>query len=246
MAVSSQRTASTPPPASAAGRILVVDDAPGLRLMLRSALTADGFEVREASDAATALAELADAPTDLVLLDLGLPDQDGSELLRELQRVDDVAVIVLTGQGRTEVRDAVFAAGADDYITKPYDDTDVLARVRAVLRRTRRSSDPRVRQHGALRVDLLAREVSVDGTPVLLTRREFDLLAHLAVQPRVAVSREQCLREVWRSSGDWQDPDTVTEHVRRIRNKLADAGLAGEPIVTVRGVGYRFDPPSTG
>jgi DNA-binding response OmpR family regulator len=226
-----------------AGTILVVEDQSDLRFLLQAALRVAGFEVQEAGRATDALTALAMDRIDLVLLDLGLPDDDGRAVLRTVRRSTEVPVIVLTGDHRTDVRAEVFRDGADDYITKPFDDADVVARVRAVLRRSQRGPRTAVIDHPPLRLDLLARRASVAGTEVTLSRLEFDLLAHLAARPGVVVSRDDCLRDVWRSRSEWQDPGTVTEHVHRLRSRLRDAGLDTEILTAVRGVGYRYDPP---
>jgi DNA-binding response OmpR family regulator len=220
--------------------VLVVGDDPDLRLLLRTVLTDSGFEVEETESGPSALEALDRCPADLVLLDFGLPGLVGHEVLRQLRLGSDVPVIVLS-----ERTDAL-ESGADDHVSKPISTAELLARVRAVLRRARPPAAATSLSWGPMRIDLLARAVEVDGRPVPLTPVEYGLLRHLATHPGVAFSREQFLRDVWRSRSAWQDPETVTEHVRRLRAKLTAAGLAEDWITTLRGFGYRFDPPREG
>jgi DNA-binding response OmpR family regulator len=227
-------------------RVLVVEDDPDLRLLLRTVLTDAGFDVEETESGPSALEALDRRPADLVLLDFGLPGLDGREVLRQFRVVSDVPVIVLFGRQNGAERTAALESGADDYVSKPISTPEMLARVRAVLRRTRPSAAVTSLSWGPLRIDLLARGVEVAGRPVPLTPIEYGLLRHLVTHPGVAVSREQFLRDVWHSRSAWQDPETVTEHVRRLRAKLTAAGLAEDWITTLRGFGYRFDPPREG
>jgi DNA-binding response OmpR family regulator len=240
-----ERAADVPPESSDPGlrQVLVVEDDPDIRLLLRNVLEDAGFEVEESDSGPSALTALDRRPPDLVLLDLGLPGLDGLEVLLQLRVGSDVPVIVLSGRRSDAERTAALDAGADDYISKPFSTPEMLARVRAVLRRARPPPAVTSLSWGQLRIDLLARGVEVTGRPVPLTPIEYALLRHLATHPGVAVSREQFLREVWHSRSAWQDPETVTEHVRRLRAKLTAAGLAADWITTLRGFGYRFDPP---
>jgi DNA-binding response OmpR family regulator len=224
-------------------RVLVVEDDPDYRLVLTTMLEASAFESCEAADGPSALAMVEAEAIDLVLLDLTLPGMDGFGVLRALRARSEVPVIVLSGRNQETERVTALEAGADDYILKPPSIADLLARIRAVLRRSRRDTPVSVLAAGDLRIDTRARQVHVGDAEVGLTALEFDLLAFLSGDPRRAFSREELLRHVWRSQSTWQDPETVTEHVRRIRGKLADAGLTHDPIITIRGYGYRFDPP---
>jgi DNA-binding response OmpR family regulator len=224
-------------------RVLVVEDDPDFRLVLSTMLEGTGFTTSEAGDGPVALELLDREPIDLVLLDLTLPGMDGFGVLRELRVRSEVPVIVLSGRNQEVDRVAALEAGADDYVLKPGSMADLQARIRAVLRRSRRGPGSDVLVAGDLQVDTRAREARVREREVTLTTLEFDVLAFLAGEPRRAFSREELLRHVWRSQSTWQDPETVTEHVRRIRGKLADAGLTHDPITTIRGYGYRFDPP---
>jgi DNA-binding response OmpR family regulator len=227
-------------------QVLVVEDDPNLRLLLRTALTEAGFEVEETDSGPAALETLERRPVDLVLLDLSLPGMDGHKVLQQLRGWSDVPVIMLSErQGETE-RISALESGADDYVSEPFSTPEIIARVRAVLRRARPPSAVTSLSWGQLRIDLLARDVEVAGQAVPLTLIEYELLRHFATHPGVAVSREHFLREVWHSRSAWQDPETVTEHIRRLRAKLTAAGLEEDWITTLRGFGYRFDPPRGG
>lgn len=223
-------------------RVLVVDDDEGVRTLLSWRLEADGCTVALAADGPAALAGLARHRPDLVVLDLSLPGLGGLEVLRRVRAgaagadVDAaVPVIVLSGRGGEADRITGLDLGADDYLVKPFSPAELAARVRSVLRRARPVPP------SGLHVDLLAREVAVDGAAVDLTAREFDLLAFLHRHPRRVFTRAQLLDQVWTSARGWQGEATVTEHVHRLRHKLAAAGAAG-CISTVRGVGYRLEP----
>jgi len=236
--------------------ILLVDDQEAIRMAVQKRLELDGFIVLLHEDGAGALAAIEADPPDLVILDVGLPDMDGFELLRAIRRGSEVPVVMLTA--RDEELDKVLGLelGADDYVPKPFSARELSARVRSVLRRSARVATPvaavveepaaapgdRV-VHGDLVVDLAAREVRRGSRLVETTRREFDVLAALVAAPRRVFSREQLLRAAWDSSSDWQLPSTVTEHVRRLRIKLEDDADQPQLIQTVRGVGYRFVPP---
>jgi two-component system, OmpR family, phosphate regulon response regulator PhoB len=222
--------------------VLIVEPDPTYRLALIGMIDGAGFGVDAAHDAPGALARLEAGSADLVLLALGGEWTDGISLLREIRARSDLPVIVLAGPGGEPPSIAAFDAGADDVVLKPCSSVDLVARVRAIWRRARPAPALPTVTSGPLRIDTRAREVTVGDTPVSLTAREYDLLAFLAGNPRLAVSREALLREVWRSNRGWQDPETVTEHVRRVRTKLAAAGLDHDPITTIRGYGYRFDP----
>jgi DNA-binding response OmpR family regulator len=233
------------PPAvteAAPALVLIVEPDPTYRLALIGTIDGAGFGVDAAHDPPGTLARIESGSADLVLLALGGAGADGIALLREIRARSDLPVIVLVGPGEEPTPVAAFEAGADDVVLKPCSSVDLVARVRAVWRRTRPAPALPTLASGPLRIDTRAREVTVGATAVALTAREYDLLAFLAGNPRLAVSREGLLREVWRSNRGWQDPETVTEHVRRVRTKLAAAGLDHDPISTIRGYGYRFDP----
>lgn len=224
-------------------RILVVDDEPMVREVVVAYLEREGFDVVEASTGAAALNSVAARSPDLVILDVMLPEIDGFSVLGELRRSGDIPVILLTA--RTEEPDRVLGLelGADDYVVKPFSPRELVARVRSVLRRSGGSSTPAaVLEFDGLRIDEQAREVSVNGEVIEMTPKEFDLIAFLARSPRQVFSRSQLLEQVWDSSPDWQDPSTVTVHVRRLRRKIESDPEQPRWITTVWGVGYRFEP----
>jgi DNA-binding response OmpR family regulator len=215
-------------------RVLLVEDDLRFATALTAALRRSGYQVDHAPTAADALA----APLgDLVLLDLGLPDGDGVEVCRRIRAGSDVGIIMLTA--RSEERDRVIGlrCGADDYLVKPFGYAELHARIDAVLRRAR----PRpagVRTAGRIRVDLDQHRAYVDGEPVALTRKEFNLLAILAAAPAVTIRRERLFQEVWHTS--WPGTArTLDVHMANLRAKIRDDVAL---IETVRGVGYRLMP----
>ncbi|MGC5329099.1 response regulator transcription factor [Micromonospora sp. DT62] len=214
-------------------RILLVEDDRRVAAALSSALTRRGYEVEHA---ATVAAALCAAPCDLVLLDLTLPDGDGTDLCRELRRrSSQLGIIAVTARGEERDRVLGLRLGADDYVVKPFSMTELQARIEAVLRRAAHTVPERnLIEVGPVRVDVSARTVTVGGRPVALTRKEFDVLLSLARQPGVAVARERILLDAWGST--WGDGHTVEVHVGSLRGKLGDPGL----VETVRGVGYRL------
>ncbi|MEV4756764.1 response regulator transcription factor [Micromonospora sp. NPDC049559] len=214
-------------------RILLVEDDRRVAAALTSALTRRGFEVEHA---ATAAAALAAAPCDLVLLDLNLPDGDGVEICRQLRAErPQLGIIAVTARGEERDRVLGLRVGADDYVVKPFSMAELHARIEAVLRRAARSTPAQVViGTGRVRVDTAARTVTVDGAPVALTRKEFDILVSLARQPGHAVTHERILLDVWQTT--WGTRHTVEVHVASLRGKLGDPGL----VETVRGVGYRL------
>jgi DNA-binding response OmpR family regulator len=217
-------------------RILVVEDDDRVARGLTTALRHAGYDVARVATAAAA----RDAPrVDVVLLDLGLPDGDGLDVLRELSRRPDTAVIAVTARGEERERVLGLRAGADDYVVKPFGTAELLARVEAVLRRTRvaRAGGDvgRSIEVGQLRLDIAARTASVGDRSLVLTRKEFDLLALLAVRAGTVVSRDLILDQVWQTS--WEAPSrTLDTHVAALRAKLGKWAR----IQTVRGVGYRL------
>jgi DNA-binding response OmpR family regulator len=223
--------------------VLVVDDEPMVREVVTRYLRRDGFDVSTAADGREALHILASTRPDLVVLDLMLPIVNGMAVLDEVRRTSDVPVILLTARGDEGDRVLGLELGADDYVTKPFSARELTARVKSVLRRTNSAPEPTAAplSFGILTIDQRSRLATVDGTDVELTRREFDLLAFLAAAPGQVFSRTQLLDHVWDSTPEWQDPSTVTVHVRRLRTKLGS--VPGTPqITTVWGVGYRFEP----
>lgn len=225
-------------------RVLVVDDQPMVREVLRRYLEREGFDVDTAADGEWALNAFDAERPDLVVLDLMLPRIDGLEVFRRIRARAPSPVIMLTARGQITDRVAGLGMGADDYVAKPFSPSEVVARIRAVLRRTAPSTTPRSKQplrFGRLEIKPESREVRVEGNPVDLTPKELDLLLLLASNPRVVFDRYRLLDEVWDVAFDG-DPSTVTVHVRRIREKIEVDPSDPRHLVTVWGSGYRFDP----
>ncbi len=223
-------------------RILLVDDEPRVREVVAHYLIRDGYHVQTAADGASALRYLTDFKPDLVVLDLMLPIVSGLELLKEIRGGGDLPVILLTARAEESDRIAGLELGADDYVVKPFSPRELVARVRSVMRRTSPKVGIRPLVFDGLEVDPGSREVLVAGESVELTAREFELLAFLAAHPRQVFSRGELLEEVWGSSAEWQDPATVTVHVRRVRQKIEADPRQPRWVATVWGVGYRFEP----
>ncbi len=220
--------------------VLVVDDEPMVLEVLARYLAAEGYAVSTAADGEEALERFAEDGPDLVVLDLMLPKIDGYEVFRRIRERSTTPVIMLTARGDETDRIVGLDLGADDYVTKPFSPREVVARIRAVLRRTGAEEDRGPIRHGDLEIDGERREVRLRDEPVRLTRKEFDLLHHLASRPGVAFTRTQLLEEVWDFAWDG-DSSTVTVHVRRLREKIEDDPSSPRHIVTVWGVGYRFE-----
>lgn len=233
------QTAANPAPAPL---VLVVDDEPLVREVVGRYLEQDGFRVMVAADGDEALRLLGSGTPELVVLDVMLPGVGGLDVLAELRRRGEVPVILLTARGDEADRVLGLELGADDYVVKPFSPRELTARVRSVLRRTAPRQESRRLEFDGLVIDPASRELLVDGRPVELTRKEFDLLAFLAASPRQVFSRGQLLQQVWDSSVEWQDASTVTVHVRRIRQKIEADAEQPRWIATVWGVGYRFEP----
>jgi DNA-binding response OmpR family regulator len=224
-------------------KVLVVDDDPTVREVVVSYLKAAQHEVVEAEDGESVAAIVREAPIDLVVLDLMLPGIDGLEVCRRLRATSDVPVIMLTALGSETDRVVGLERGADDYVTKPFSPRELVLRVESVLRRAgdRAGPEPGGRlEDGDLVVDLGRHEASLDGRALALTAREFDLLRFLLAHPGTAFSREDLLQQVWGWS--FGDHSTVTVHVRRLREKVERDPTMPERLVTVWGVGYRWEP----
>lgn len=222
--------------------VLVVDDEPTVRAVVAEYLRRDGARVTEVADGREALAVLGADRPDLVVLDVMLPEVDGFTVLEKIRSTGDLPVIMLTARTAESDRVAGLDLGADDYVVKPFSPRELAARVRSVLRRVRSDSGGVVLDLGRIVIDEPAREVRIDGAAVETTPREFELLAYMAKHPGRAFSRGELLESVWQSSPDWQDPSTVTVHVRRLRRIVELDPDSPRHLLTVWGVGYRFDP----
>jgi DNA-binding response OmpR family regulator len=219
-----------------AARILVVDDELSLRRLMRLYLGKAGFAVQEASTGPQALAALRRGDIDLAIVDVMLPEVDGFEVVRQARRNSSIPIILLTARGEEASRVAGLELGADDYVVKPFLAHEVVARVRAQLRRARGfEDDPMTLRLGEVELDRRSRRCTIRGTGVELTRREFDLLEKLLASPGRAYTRDQLLDEVWGSR--FVSEKTIDVHIVGLRRKLGDALR----ISTLRGVGYRLE-----
>ncbi len=225
-------------------RILVVDDEPAILEVVQKYLAREGFQVGTARDGEAAVTVFNSHPPDLVVLDLMLPRLDGLEVLRRMRASGPVPVIMLTAKGEEADRIVGLELGADDYLTKPFSPRELVARIKAVLRRASAGSlslnEAHAIERGDLRIDPRARSVQVNERAVELTAKEFDLLWFLAQHPGQVFTRTQLLDQVW-GYEFYGDASTVTVHVRRLREKIEPDSSAPRYITTVWGVGYKFE-----
>ena len=233
--------------AAAPARVLVVDDDPTVADVVRRYLERDGLVVEVVGDGEVALARALADPPDLVVLDLLLPGLSGLDVCRQLRLTLSVPVIMLTALGEEADRVVGLEVGADDYVTKPFSPRELALRVRSVLRRLGESAERTapadatgVLRDGGLAVDVAARVATLDGEPLALTVREFDLLTFLLAHPRQVFGRAELLERVW--GWTFGDHSTVTVHVRRLREKVEAEPRRPRRIVTAWGTGYRYDP----
>ena len=222
-------------------KVLVVEDERDVRMLLRLLLEDEGYAVVEARDGLEAVDRFRSEAPDLVLLDLRLPGQNGFEVCRTLRAETDAPIVMVTAQDDTHDVVRGLEVGADDYVTKPFAEVELLARVRAQLRRVQRSTRQAVLRVGDMEIRVDEGTVLKAGVPVALTRTEFNLLVFLAGNPRRVFSREQLLDHVWgyTYAGDGR---LVDAHVRRLRQKVEDDPTAPTLVQTVRGLGYRLMP----
>jgi DNA-binding response OmpR family regulator len=221
-------------------RVLLVEDEPSISVPFSQALAREGFVATVAASAAQAREAFQAGEPDIVLLDLMLPDADGRDLTRELRAWSRVPIIMLTARATRTDRIVGLELGADDYVVKPFDTAEVIARIRAVLRRSRERAGSQGQLHaGAVSVDVPARRAWCEGREMSLTRKEFDLLARLLADPGQVVTREDLMSDVW--DENWfGSTKTLDVHLAALRRKLGDEPAAPRYIQTVRGVGYRF------
>ena len=226
-----------------ATRVLLVDDDPTVRSVVAGYLQQAGYRVDAVGDGREAARLLEESDYDLAVLDVMLPGMDGLSLLKQLRDAnDDTPVILLTARGEEVDRVSGIELGADDYVVKPFSPRELVARARMILRRVAPPVAREPLRFGDLVIDPGTRQVHIGGGEVELTRLEFDLLHFLASSPQQVFSRAELLKHVWDSSPEWQDPSTVTVHVRRLRAKLEPTPDDPRWVVTARGAGYRFEP----
>jgi two-component system KDP operon response regulator KdpE len=223
-------------------RVLVVDDEPQIRRLLRVSLSAQGFEVVEAATALEAVEQLALAAPAVIVLDLGLPDRDGQALIPDLRALSSAPIIVLSVRADEREKVQALDAGANDYVVKPFGMPEFIARLRAALRVQHPAAAAPVYKVGVLEVDVARHRVAVAGVPIKLSRREFDLLAMLVAHPGRFVTHRQLLREVW-GPGHEEDTQYLRVYVRQLREKLGDDPARPRFIENEPGVGYRMLEP---
>jgi len=229
------------PPATNHRRILVVDDEPQITRVLRTSLSSQGYDIRVANDGEMALEIMKDWTPDLLITDLSMPNMDGLELCRQLRLKSQIPIIVLSVRGQERTKVQALDAGADDYITKPFGMEELLARVRANLRRGPvEGSEPKVLELGDLRIDIDARIVSVGGRAVHLTPKEFDVLVYLAERPGKVVAHRPLLGAVWGGESTEQ-VEYLRVVVAQLRKKLQPSPDSPQYIVTEPWIGYRFE-----
>jgi DNA-binding response OmpR family regulator len=225
--------------------ILVVEDEPSIAEVVGLYLQRAGYQVQTASDGKIATSMLEKGIPDLVILDLMLPEIDGLSLTRWLRDRSDVPIIMLTARREEIDRIAGLEMGADDYVVKPFSPQELVSRVRAVMRRLKReqasAESERPLTFGDLVINALSRTVTVSGQDIPLTAKEFDMLYLLAQHPKQVYTREQLLERIW-GGAEYIDPGTVTVHIRRVREKIENDSSNPTRLVTVWGVGYKFEP----
>ncbi len=226
-------------------QVLIVDDEPNLLDLLRDYLKREGYEVATAEDGPAAIEEARRLDPALIVLDVMLPGIDGIEVCRQIRRFSDAYILMLTARAEEIDKIIGLSVGADDYVTKPFSPREVVARVKALLRRPRAGGQDMPPAEsiplrvGDLVIDEAAHTVTLAGAPVALTAREFSLLATLARHPRRVFTRAQLLEQVW---GDYYDDHVVDVHIGNLRKKLEEDMAHPRYITTVRGVGYRMTP----
>jgi two-component system, OmpR family, KDP operon response regulator KdpE len=226
--------------ADVTARVLIVDDEPQIRRFLRTSLAAHGYTILEAVNGQEALLRATDERPDVVILDLGLPDLDGMEIIRRVREWSKVPIIVLSVRGRESDKIAALDAGADDYVTKPFSMGELMARIRAALRnRMASETDEPVFRTGGLEIDLAKRQVRVDGRDVKLTPNEYELLRVLVTNAGKVVTHQYLLREVW-GPADLDQTHYVRVYVGQIRQKIETDSSQPRYILTEPGVGYRL------
>jgi DNA-binding response OmpR family regulator len=225
-------------------RIVIVEDEPDISEVVSLYLKRAGYTVTSFADGLAALNALNNQLPDLIILDVMLPGMDGFALTRHLRDRSDVPIILLTSRREESDRIAGLELGADDYVVKPFSPQELVSRVRAVLRRIQPAVEKNtesILSFGDFSINPQTREVCLAGQEIVLTAKEFDLLHHMARYPRQVFTRDQLLESIWGVS-DYIDPSTVTVHIRRLREKIEKKPAAPLHLITVWGVGYKFEP----
>lgn len=220
-------------------RILVVDDEPGIREVIREYGEFNGYEIAEAEDGMSAVGLCKLNDYDLIIMDIMMPKLDGFSACKEIRKIKDTPIIMLSARGEEYDKLFGFELGIDDYVVKPFSPKELMARINAVLSR-RRSSSPQtqnVMKFGGLEINMAARTVSVDGVKVDLTPKEYELLFYLVENKNIALSRDKLLSDIW-GYDFFGDDRTIDTHIKNLRNNL---GPYRDFIVTLRGVGYKFE-----
>lgn len=220
-------------------KILLVEDETKMRELIRIAFKKENFETYEAVDGKQALSMLKNFHFDIIILDIMLPEIDGWTVCREIRKSSDIPIILLTARGEEFDKLFGFELGADDYIVKPFSPRELVARVKALLRRAenRNSETTDIIDLGDISINTLSREIKVDGNTISFTNKEYELLLFLATNQNIVFTREQLLLKVW-GYDQYGDPRTVDTHIKRIREKL---GSKSNCITTIWGVGYKFE-----
>ena len=216
-------------------KILICDDEELIRNVIKEYLTLENFTIDEAEDGHIAVSKCKETHYDLIIMDIMMPHMDGYQAVREIKKIDDVPCIMLSARGEEYDKLMGFDLGIDDYITKPFSPKELVARVKAILKRNKKETSKYV--FGTLVVDDLAHSVTVDNKKINLTLKEYELLKLLMTYPGIVFTREQLLNSIWGTEYDGETR-TVDVHVRTLRQKLGDAQ---NHISTIRGVGYRFE-----
>lgn len=219
-------------------RALVVDDEPAVRRFLKASLQTRGYQITEAQNGEEAIAMVATTRPDIILLDLGLPDLDGVEVTRVLREWCNIPIVILSVRDQESEKVAALDAGADDYLTKPFGTNELLARLRASLRRVQQNPDEPVLRSGGLKIDLSLRQVTLDGVSIQLTPTEYDILRVLARQGGKVLTHKHLMREVWGHVD--HDLHTLRVNVSNLRRKIEPDPSHPQFLITEPGVGYRF------
>ncbi|KEO81861.1 response regulator transcription factor [Tumebacillus flagellatus] len=217
--------------------VLMADDDPHIRALVRFFLNKEGYAVLEASDGVEASEIMEREKVHLAVVDIMMPGKDGLELCREIRAMYDIPVILLTAKGEVEDKEVGFESGTDDYLVKPFEPRELLFRIKALLRRYQLRTED-VLRFAETEIHLTNYEVTVEGTPLALPRKEFELLAMLASNAGRILTRDQMIQRIWGVEYEG-DPRTVDVHIKRLRERLAD--VRGFSIVTVRGLGYKLE-----